>query len=519
MFKELNNIHSMSGKFIKKFLYVFLIVHSTLYILHSPVFAQTPHTYYVATTGNDTNPGTISQPFKTIQHGIDAMSGGDTVYIRGGVYNQPVKFSYKTNTSGLYLTLSSYNNEAVIIDGTNVPFNYDQEGLVYVKRSDNVRITGLTVQHADMAGIYVSYTNNTVIENNHTYDTVKSGISAWGATNIKIYGNDIALACNPHPNYPMSEENISLDHVDGFEVKNNYVHQAANIPDGASGGEGINLKDGCSNGTVHHNTVHLDERPDGKPSNRLAFGIDAWNSTDNTHDVEFYDNIAYNSGVGFIVSSEQGGTVDGVKLYNNIAYNNIRGGFAIPWWSGTKDGIKRNIQFINNVSYHNGYGFQNTSPKNENVLIRNNIFYQNTVAIDLLSGSESQFLLDHNLTSEDPRFVNPAGANFHLQAGSPAIDLGSASSAPTTDFDGIIRPQGTGFDIGAFEYTSTLSPTPTPTLKPGDSNGDQNVDIFDFVTWLSHYGKTATGPTYGDFDSNSFVDGKDYIIWLNNYGK
>lgn len=43
-------------------------------------------TRYVATNGNDSNPGTIAQPFLTWQKGISVTDAGDTLYIRGGVY-------------------------------------------------------------------------------------------------------------------------------------------------------------------------------------------------------------------------------------------------------------------------------------------------------------------------------------------------------------------------------------------------------------------------------------------------
>src|SRR5262249_45232346 len=47
----------------------------------------TGNTYYVATNGNDSNPGTISQPFRTIKKGIGILNAGDTLYIRSGTYN------------------------------------------------------------------------------------------------------------------------------------------------------------------------------------------------------------------------------------------------------------------------------------------------------------------------------------------------------------------------------------------------------------------------------------------------
>lgn len=53
----------------------------------------------------------------------------------------------------------------------------------------------------------------------------------------------------------------------------------------------------------------------------------------------------------------------------------------------------------------------------------------------------------------DPKLVAPATQDFHLQAGSPAIDAAMPSIGITTDHDheGNKRPQGARPDIGAFE--------------------------------------------------------------------
>jgi hypothetical protein len=51
----------------------------------------------------------------------------------------------------------------------------------------------------------------------------------------------------------------------------------------------------------------------------------------------------------------------------------------------------------------------------------------------------------------DPLFANPAQSNYHLQAGSPAIDKADPASTMDVDIDGDVRPQGSGRDIGADE--------------------------------------------------------------------
>jgi len=54
----------------------------------------------------------------------------------------------------------------------------------------------------------------------------------------------------------------------------------------------------------------------------------------------------------------------------------------------------------------------------------------------------------------DPGFVDAAGGDFHLREGSPAIDAGLdlRGAGVAEDFAGTPRPQGAGYDLGAYEY-------------------------------------------------------------------
>ncbi len=58
-----------------------------------------------------------------------------------------------------------------------------------------------------------------------------------------------------------------------------------------------------------------------------------------------------------------------------------------------------------------------------------------------------------NEKNEDPRFVNPQASDFRLGDTSSAIDAGTsdASSVVNSDYLGVSRPQGSEFDIGAYE--------------------------------------------------------------------
>jgi hypothetical protein len=63
------------------------------------------------------------------------------------------------------------------------------------------------------------------------------------------------------------------------------------------------------------------------------------------------------------------------------------------------------------------------------------------------------------ISEADPRFVHPANDDFHLGDGSRAIDNG-LDGGIRLDLDGLLRPQGQGFDIGAFEFGAAPSPNP-----------------------------------------------------------
>ncbi len=68
---------------------------------------------YVATDGDDSNPGTIDRPLATISNGVALAEAGQTVLVRGGEYAQQVHFRGKFGTPDAYITLRAYPNEQV----------------------------------------------------------------------------------------------------------------------------------------------------------------------------------------------------------------------------------------------------------------------------------------------------------------------------------------------------------------------------------------------------------------------
>jgi len=74
--------------------------------------------------------------------------------------------------------------------------------------------------------------------------------------------------------------------------------------------------------------------------------------------------------------------------------------------------------------------------------------------------------------SDDPLFADAASGYLCLWLGSPCIDTGTSVGAPTEDLFGFSRPQGDGFDMGAYEFYEFLTIIQQPlsqTVDPGDS--------------------------------------------------
>jgi hypothetical protein len=135
--------------------------------------------------------------------------------------------------------------------------------------------------------------------------------------------------------------------------------------------------------------------------------------------------------------------------------------------------------FVNNVVTEGYYIGISVSDHSHHVTVVNNIFYNNYEADPdsrrgqaltddtCHDGSEWDYNIhypdftwpekqpQYDVNGQfgvDPLFVDAPGADYHLAAGSPAIDQGLTLSGFDYDKDGVMRPQGSAWDIGAYEY-------------------------------------------------------------------
>src|SRR5450755_266020 len=122
---------------------------STLVILLAGVsaaFGQTNSSFYVATSGNDSNPGTQAAPWRTIQHAANTARAGSTVNVRGGTYEELVSFNASGNASEGFITFRSYPGETAVLDASHFTPS-GRQGIVTIHNQSYVRIEGFEIRN------------------------------------------------------------------------------------------------------------------------------------------------------------------------------------------------------------------------------------------------------------------------------------------------------------------------------------------------------------------------------------
>jgi hypothetical protein len=406
-------------------------------------------TYFVSVDGNDANPGSLNQPFGTWQKGFTIAAAGDTVFIRGGIYNA---VGVKDN-NGYYcgvvqhdhdgtqndpIVIFAYPGETPVLDCRAMTQSASHLG-IYFENCDYWHIKGLTVTRADQAigygaaGIKIYSGNNLTLENIVSHHNGGSGIQI-----IYLSENNLLLNCDTYGNYdPYSSP--PGEHADGIEI--------ADISE-RNGNERVNTMRGCRS---------WDNGDDGFDHFRCD-GILLFDQCWSFHNgyIPGTETPAGN-GVGFKLGMTSGTPEPIVQrvLSNCISYDNRTTGF-----SQEEANVKMN--FFNNIAFGNTNQAYIFSAYNTNDVLRNNISYKN--------GSDGIFrsnqTIDHNswqngLNVSDADFLSLDGSQLivsrkadgglpditfmHLAPGSELIDAGADVGLPF---------RGVAPDIGAFE-TST----------------------------------------------------------------
>jgi len=164
-------------------------------------------------------------------------------------------------------------------------------------------------------------------------------------------------------------------------------------------------------------------------------------------------------GGGVLCLDSSSPTITNCLITANVVLGAGNGGGGIDCWQASFPLIVNSTISGNVVSQFGGgiFSHDTSSPTVKNSIIWGNIPNQIQGFASTVTYSDVQdgYSGAGNIAS-DPLFVG--GGNYHLTANSPCIDTGTSNGAPDTDLEGNSRPQGAGYDMGAYEFVSSSSP-------------------------------------------------------------
>jgi len=166
-------------------------------------------TYYVATNGSDSNPGTTNQPFKTLGKAVSLANPGNLIYMRGGTYTNSVKVQItRSGTAANPIRLRAYPGEKPMLDYSAQTFASGNRGVELSGKWWN--IYGLEIFGAGDNGMNISGHSN-VVENCIFHDCRDTGlqISAPGSSNLVVN-------CDSYHNFDTGTHG---ENADGFAPK------------------------------------------------------------------------------------------------------------------------------------------------------------------------------------------------------------------------------------------------------------------------------------------------------------
>lgn len=305
-------------------------------------------TYYVATTGNDGNAGTLAAPLATIQKAVTLVAAGQTIAVRGGTYALTTNIQItKSGTAGAPITLTGYQNEKVIIDGEALPYTPGAvgstipsagRGAIHMQAS-YWRIAGLEIVHGPY-GIYCDGCAGNTFDRLVTHDNYETGFQLQGSS-----ANNLI---------------VNLDSYNNRDPRKN-----------GESADGLGVKEGGGAGNVVRGA---------RLWNNVDDGFDAWSFTS---PISIQSSIAYGNGYnrwsipdfsgdgnGFKLGGSGGtGPAAGHSVTNSMSFSNAAHGF-------TDNGNTGTIVVNRNTAYKNaktGFDFDggSTSKLTANLAVGN----------------------------------------------------------------------------------------------------------------------------------------------------
>ena len=497
--------------------------HAGSSVVPITVSAMTGSAIYVSSSkGNDSNAGTIDKPLATLSAGLKHAAPQVSVLLkRGDTFNLGTN-GFGFSVSGPFL-LGAYTDPAS--PATNAPVlnstvpSAGFGGVLDVEKVSDIRLTDLHVVAAAGAfqGAFINTTSHILFERVEI-----EGVGLPSSTGTLTF----QLGAGADATFIVDS---NLHDFNGYGVYGDrptrFAIVGTNISNFSGGDHGVRIQGG--DGTGFANLSYVAENTIApNTSGNASFDASAFRGDDtnivevnndmrrvisftpqNLTVVEHISNILVEGNLlsSNIVPTDSAYTAVSIRAQNVVVRNNI---VIAPGLVVDVEGhpllpanFVDNINVYNNTVYlqpPSGFTtnatvhFLSHRTTTGNVTLRNNIFWIGTtsatsgyISTDKM-GTETE---DHNLgyapnvqgtwtnapsgtgdVVANPMFISTDGGNagfLRLAAGSPAIDTGASSTA-FQDFSTLVsRPQGAGWDIGAFEFVPSSSASQDGSITSG----------------------------------------------------
>ncbi len=396
--------------------------------------------YYVANWGNDQNNGrSWDSAFATTQRAANTVAIGDSVFVANGDY---VGFDLRRGGSQTLPIVFKAFGDSVRITRRN---GVTPDG-VNVENANWVVIDGFKLIGIERAGIRVAVAQHVTVRNNVCDRNGRWGIFTGFADYAIIERNECKNSQQEHGIYFSNSADHPIIRYNKSHHNNSCgIHMNG---DSTMGGDGL-----ITDATVEGNIVY---------ENGVAGGSGV--NCDGVAESKFFNNLLYMnhaSGISLYKIDASAGSYNN-KIYNNTIVNASNGRWC----------LNINTQSRGDTVYNNI--LINLHPSRGSIVIDSSSIpgYHSdyNIVINRLSNNGGNTVITlaawqqlgydrHSMLAEplDSIFRNWSIGDYHLRQNSQAIDSGTSRVLPIVryDLDSIMRPQGNGFDIGAYEHIPT----------------------------------------------------------------
>jgi hypothetical protein len=352
--------------------------------------------YYVAPGGSDANPGTAAAPFRTIQRAADVAGAGDTVLVRPGTYtggNRIVSLE-RSGAPNAWITFRSERKWEAVLDGAE---GRSEEAWYFGKGVGFIRVEGFEIRDLQA----------------HGFDFYGGGV------------HDVVIA------------------------RNRVHHIGRHCTDTSSGRTGASLGARARrltfDGNVWHDIGRLKPGEKGcSPRTDNYMNHDHGIYVADADEITIRNNVFHAFSGGWAVHrySSRGTPTQGLVIVNNtfVGQNTHRPGQIIL--AAPTGGVR----IENNIFY---------GPRTAAIYFENRRFPGASVRHNMVHGAVTKVgrpkgvSFSRNWERTDPRLTGKT--DFRLLPDSPAIDAGLPLAGVIHDADGVVRPRGSGYDLGAYE--------------------------------------------------------------------